>query len=342
MDSELKKAANACHGCLSGLKTLYGRRRDPEDDDPLAVADPFVADEAKLLSSKAFRVLSYKTQVLTNPKNPFVRTRRAHVDEVVACSVVVSDMLGLNTNLVRSIALGHDIGHVPLGHPGEAFLAKAMGREEFCHEVMGPLVAQKVERQGRGLNLTFETLDGMMRHSGNKARAEMTQEAWVVRYTDKFAYIFHDYNDLTRRMNFKIPKDVTSIMNEFGTSQRERTSHAMSGLILESADLGRVSFEKSVMGKRFTELRGLMMGVYIHVTQQNLERIMSPVLEFLQELNQGDPFLLFALLTDRDVIALSELPTRDASHLQGTAISEVLQYMDDIGQLDLCSPYLDW
>ena len=150
------KKADSLRGCLSSLKTTESRRRrvPEEDEDPLTVANRFVSDEAKLLSSKAYRVLGDKTQVFTFPKTPLIRTRKTHVMEVAACSAITSELLGLNTDLVRAAAIGHDIGHVPFGHQGEAWMAKAMGRPGFCHEIMGPVIAQKVERKGTGLNLT--------------------------------------------------------------------------------------------------------------------------------------------------------------------------------------------
>ncbi|MBX4189017.1 HD domain-containing protein [Candidatus Parcubacteria bacterium] len=286
--------------------------------------------------------MALKTQVLTEPGNPFIRTRLAHVLEVDAISNILANALGLNDHLVSAIAHGHDIGHVPLGHPGEHFLAKHIGRKEFCHEILGPLVAQKIERKGQGLNLTWETLDGMMRHSGNTARPEMTQEAWVVRYGDKFAYIFADYSDLSKRMKCPIPAELTELMNKFGISQRSRTSLAMAGLIVESAEMKRVSFEHSELAKNFARLRELMMGVYVHVTEQSLGGIIEPVLKFLETLNLGDPYLLFALMTDKDVIYLANKSNRNFTHLQDTALAERLPYLESIGKLDLCNPYLDW
>jgi dGTPase len=340
--TELFTSVGQLRGCLAHRRTETGRRRHINDEDLLPMYDQFASDEARLESSKSFRLLSHKTQVVTGPENPLVRNRATHVLEVVACSVVLADLLGLNTSLARAIAFGHDIGHVPFGHPGEHFLAEAMGRPEFCHEVMGPIVAQKIERRGRGLNLTFETLDGMMRHSGNKAREDMTQEAWVVRYTDKIAYIFHDYNDLSERMRHPLTRPIHSLMREFGTSQRERTCAVMAGLIAESAEKGKVSFEDSPLAKKFHELRSLMMGIYTHVTQQDLRYIMEPVLRSLEEFALGDPFLLFALMTDRDTIFLFNQRSRNIEHLQHTALKELLPYLEDIGEVDLCDPDLSW
>lgn len=343
MTNELVERANALHGCLSHLRTERGRRKDKDDVDLLTMSDDFASDEARITSSKVFRLLPLKTQVLTAPGSPFIRTRMSHVMEVVADSVVVSDMLGLNTSLVRAIALGHDMGHVPFGHPGEHYLAEHMGKKGvFCHEILGPLVTQKIERQGRGLNLTFETLEGMMCHSGNKAREGMTQEAWVVRYVDKIAYIFADYNDMVKRFGYPIPTRLKVMMDKFGLDHRERTSTAMCGLIIESAERGQVSFEHSDIGRAFSELRREMYEHYGRVTQQDLGVVIEPVLEFLAGLGIGDKYLLFSLLTDRDVQFLHEQKSKNFEHLRNTALGERLPYLDRLGKIDLCDPYLDW
>src|SRR4051812_48119593 len=115
----IREKANSLVGCLSGMRTEFGRRHYKYDEDPLDVQNLFVSDRAKILSSKAFRVLADKTQVFTFPETPLVRSRQAHVLEVEAVSIITSEMLGLNTDLVSAASLGHDIGHVPLGHQGE-------------------------------------------------------------------------------------------------------------------------------------------------------------------------------------------------------------------------------
>lgn len=340
--ASLSKETSNTRGCLRNLCTNEGRRLQEDDEDLLEMFDPFVSDEARILSSKAYRLLALKTQVLTDPKSPFIRTRLSHVSEVVADSVVVADLLGLNVNLVRAIALGHDIGHVPYGHPGEYFLAKHMSRPEFCHEILGPLVAQKIERQGRGLNLTYETLEGMMCHSGNKAHSGMSQEAWVVRFVDKIAYLTADYNDISKRMSYPLPKEIHNLMLEFGTTHRERTTTLMCGLIMESAEQGKVSFEHSDVGKKFSEMRRLMMNVYPRVTEQNLGPIIEPILEFLMGLGIGNEYLLFSLMTDKDIKLLSGQQTRNMEHLKQTALAERLEYMHLLEGIDICNPYMNW
>lgn len=338
----IRKQADSLLGCLSHLRTLEGRRRrDQDEEDPLHISSPFLGDEPKILCSTGYRTLGYKTQVFSHPQNPLIRNRQTHVGEVVAVSVIIAAMLGLNIDLVRAAALGHDIGHVPLGHQGEAWMAKEMGKP-FCHEIMGVVRAQRIERRGRGLNLTWETLDAMMRHSGNFAIPEMSQEAWIVRYADKFAYIFHDINDIGKRLNYPFSKELVDLFSEFGKDQRERTTSAIAALVVESSEMDKVSFEESELGRKFNRIRSLMYDVYPRVTQQNVQDILGPIVDWLKRLGHGDPFLLLALMTDRDVRELSNLTMKDYPAFRQTAAYEVVEHLSDIGEVDLCDPGLNW
>ena len=331
-------------GCLAHLRTHTGRRlHNPRSliEDILDAENPFVKDECKITCSKAFRLLDHKTQVATAPINLLIRNRLTHSMEVVAHSVRTADILGLNIDLARSIALGHDTGHVPFGHQGEAFIGEAMGRPDFCHETMGVVVAQKVERKGRGINLTHETLEGIMCHSGSKAHDGMSPEAWVVRYMDKVAYLFSDYNDMIR-MGWPISAELQSAMNAFGGSQRQRVMRVITDLVIESAACRKVRFEDSDSAKAFKRIRTLMYEIYPKITQQKPHRKMEPVLEFLTGLDIGDPFLLLALMTDKDVMFLSELAMPNIGHLKQTAVGEMIPYLGDIGKVDMCDPSLNW
>lgn len=332
--------AESLRGCLENLKTHYSRRRTQHTE----AGDAFVNDEAAILESKAWRTLAHKTQVFTEPDSPLVRTRQAHVLEVTASSVKTAQSLGLNTNLIRAASLGHDLGHVPFGHQGEDWMKKTMGRPDFCHEKMGPIVMQKIERRGHGLNLTHEVLESGMCHTGDMTHDDMPPEAWVLRYTDKFAYIFHDINDIGNRAGYPLSAEIWKIANSFGDKQRHRELTARSALVVESAAIGKVSFEHSEHAKQFKRLRDLMYEVYVRVTQQDVNMFMEPTLEFLAQLKLADPFMLLAIMTDTDTLKVAQSPKdmRDMNLFNQTALCEIKPYLEEIGTVDLCDPDLDW
>jgi len=343
-NDSLYREAQALRGCLARLRTKIGRRRyDASKDrqDVFILSDPFAGDIARITSSKAYRNLAHKTQVLTDPHNTFIRSRMTHTTEVVACAIVISEMLGLNTSLAQAIAFGHDIGHVPFGHQGESFLAEIMRQPNFCHENMGVIIAQDIERKGAGLNLTFETLEGIQCHSGCKARAGMTAEAWAVRYADKLAYIFHDFNDF-QRVGHPIPRELQMLMDGFGSNQRERTNTAIAGLILESSEAGKVSFDHCDWAQKFAEIRVQMYKVYPMINVHNPVQLIRPVIEFLIKLDESDPFLTFALMTDKDVAYIASQQNKQMEHLRQTAIFEQLPFLRKLGSVDLCDPDMDW
>jgi dGTP triphosphohydrolase len=265
----------------------------------------------------------------------------SHVLEVLAVATRLADILGLNVNLVRAIAMGHDIGHVPFGHQGEDWLSKKMGRK-FTHEVMGVVVAQHIERQCRGLNLTFATLDGMMRHSGKNVSQTMTPEAWVVRYADKIAYLFADYNDLKRlRAEVIMPPGLREVVEWFGEKQRERVAVVEAALVEESARKGRVSFDDSEEARKFVELYKLMNSVYPKVTQQNVDQMLGPIWEELERMSIGNPGLLIALMTDKEIAHLRNYRSLNMSHFSDLGMMEIVPFLRE-KEIDMCAPDLDW
>ena len=144
-------------GCLAHLKCKKGRRRILTDlDDVLPISDLFASDTSKLYSSKAWRRMGDKTQVFTSPNTALVRTRATHVAEVIACSIIASEALGLNTSLVIAAAVGHDIGHVPLGHQGEKWIANQMGHAST--EMLFKVYSRYVPNLTRNDGSAFEKL----------------------------------------------------------------------------------------------------------------------------------------------------------------------------------------
>jgi dGTPase len=171
-------------------------RREPEPDSP--VRTPFQRDRDRIVHSKAFRRLKHKTQVFIAPEGDHYRTRLTHTLEASGISRTVARALGLNEDLTEAIGLGHDLGHPPFGHLGEEVLDQALSQHGrgFHHNEHSLRVVEKLEREGRGLNLTDQVRDGILNHTGSGMPA--TLEGRDVRIVDRVAYINHDIDDALR------------------------------------------------------------------------------------------------------------------------------------------------
>ncbi len=184
-------------------KSYAGRGRE-RAEEPSLVRTDFQRDRDRIIHSKAFRRLKHKTQVFIAPKGDHYVTRLTHTLEVAQIARTISRALNLNEDLTEGIALGHDLGHPPFGHTGEAALADVLP-EGFRHAQQSLRVVEKLEGGGKGLNLTWEVRDGIVNSS--KVREDIfaegfglpsTLEGRVVRVSDAIAYINHDVADTIR------------------------------------------------------------------------------------------------------------------------------------------------
>ena len=175
----------------------------PEPPDP--VRPIFQHDRDRIIHSKAFRRLAGKTQVFLAPEGDHYRTRITHTLEVAQIARTVTRALRLNESLTEAIVMGHDLGHTPFGHAGEKVLAKLMP-DGFHHVKQSLRVVEVLEREGRGLNLSREVRDGILKHSKGKGHIisdnpnllAMTLEGQIVRISDIVAYVNHDLDDAVR------------------------------------------------------------------------------------------------------------------------------------------------
>ncbi len=342
-DKDLCDRWAATENALAHLRTTTSHRRHQYPNSIHNVGDPFLRDYSVIKSSKGWRRGMLKNQVATTRCKSHLRCRASHVCEVGAHSERVASHLGLNVFLAQAIAAGHDIGHVPFGHQGEHYLQDRV-KMKFTHEVMGVIVAQKIERKGRGLNLTHATLDGMWRHSGNNACLEMTQEAWVVNICDKIAYLWADLNDF-KRLTWTCSKEVYDVAADFGPSQRHRTFRTMLALCEESAVTGRVKFEDSEEAILFNHFRKLMYKEYDKLVEQKVGRFLDPIYDFLERSEKIPPWLGIALLTDAEVCAIHTNPDLLSwSHIDTTGLGEIINLMDHPHLFDpnLYRLDLDW
>lgn len=277
-----------------------------EDDDYVYDFNPYELDTTKILFSKAGRRLAYKTQVFNQPVNKHIRTRDIHTGEVVGISKIISYILGLNTRLTTAIAYGHDIGHFPLGHTTEELftnkLREETGSESLIldHSLMGLILVNCVERKGLGLNLTYETMEGILNHSVGggdfRLNEDIPEEYKVVRYADKIAYVFSDVNDAERIKslnpnsevfkpiydNLKIIED--SKESKINGKQRRRTYNCISALVEESINKDTVVFSEGTVFNAFEKVRKNMYDLVYHKIKWNVQNTMvETIAEVLEQ-----------------------------------------------------------
>ena len=180
------------------------------DEKPCDIRPVFQRDRDRILYSKSFRRLKDKTQVFLTPNGDHYRTRMTHSLEVAQNARTIARALALNEDLTEAIALGHDLGHTPFGHAGERAL-NAVCPFGFKHNEQSLRIVEKLEKGGKGLNLTFEVRDGILNHEMELTPA--TLEGRVVRLSDKITYMHHDIDDAMRGGILS----VTEIPDEIGS-----------------------------------------------------------------------------------------------------------------------------
>ncbi|ADL04770.1 deoxyguanosinetriphosphate triphosphohydrolase [Lacrimispora saccharolytica] len=206
-------------------KNSRGREREEEACD---IRTAYQRDRDRIIHCKAFRRLKHKTQVFLAPEGDHYRTRLTHTLEVSQIARTIAKSLRMNEDLTEAIALAHDLGHTPFGHSGEAILNKICS-QGFAHYRQSVRVVEILEKNGMGLNLTWEVRDGILNHrtSGQPS----TLEGAIVRLSDKIAYINHDIDDAIRARMFveeDLPECYTGIL---GHSVRERLNNLIHDII---------------------------------------------------------------------------------------------------------------
>ncbi len=214
----------------------------------------FQRDRDKIIHSKAFRRLMHKTQVFLFPVDEHYRTRMTHTLEVAQIARIICRALNLNEDLVEAAALGHDIGHTPFGHAGEMVMQECFD-PSFTHYKQSLRVVEKLENDGRGLNLTWEVRDGIVNHTGSCMAS--TLEGIVLKYADRIAYINHDIDDACRAGIMKaddIPKDITEIL---GDHHGQRINTMVSSVIEASTGRPEIAMTKDI-GDAMDRLRDFL------------------------------------------------------------------------------------
>jgi dGTPase len=290
---------------LSPFATLSSKtrgRQRPEEECPLRPA--FQHDRDRIIHSKSFRRLKHKTQVFLAPTGDHYRTRLTHTLEVSQIARTISKSLHLNEDLTEAISLAHDLGHTPFGHAGEDTLNGVLAGG-FNHSEQSLRVVDLLEKDGRGLNLTFEVREGISKHS--KGRGEIfsqdpedtsvTLEAQIVRIADIIAYINHDIDDAIRGEIISIGDIPRSCLDCLGETHSERINTMVNDIILETRKRvdGRLSITEEVLIS-IVKLRDFLWDrVYenetVHQDFHKASKILKELYEYFMV--QPDSFLSF-------------------------------------------------
>lgn len=240
---------------LSPFATLSVNSRGRDREEPQCDIRPvFQRDRDRILHCKSFRRLKHKTQVFLSPKGDHYRTRLTHTLEVSQNARTIAKALRLNEDLVEAIALGHDLGHTPFGHAGERILNKLCD-EGYRHNEQSVRIVEKLEKDGKGLNLTWEVRDGILNHQ--TSMMPHTLEGKIVRLSDKIAYINHDIDDAIRAKVMSeedIPLEIRKVL---GMTTKERLNTLIHNIIMNSMGKNDIVMSEEI-GGAMQDLRKFM------------------------------------------------------------------------------------
>ena len=253
-----------------------GRQR-PEEQDPIRPV--FQRDRDRVLHCKAFRRLKQKTQVFLSPEGDLYRTRLTHTLEVSQIARTIARALRLNEDLTEAISLAHDLGHTPFGHAGERALDK-LTPGGFKHYMQSLRVVDKLEKDGQGLNLTWEVRNGIVTHT--KGIWAATPEGRIVRMADQIAYVNHDIEDAVRAGVLDpatLPKDCTAVL---GQTKSARITTMINSILAHSDGDVAVGAEEN---EAFLALRDFMYAtVYVDKTakagEQKVDKVIGELYEY--------------------------------------------------------------
>lgn len=229
---------------LSPFATLSQNSKGRDKEEPQCDIRPvFQRDRDRILHCKAFRRLKHKTQVFLTPRGDHYRTRLTHTLEVSQNARTIAKALRLNEDLVEAIALGHDLGHTPFGHAGE-YMLNEICEDGFKHNEQSVRIVEKLEKNGKGLNLTWEVRDGMKNHQTSLMPS--TLEGKIVRLSDKIAYINHDIDDAIRARVLSeedIPLEYREIL---GGTTRKRLDTLIHNIVTNSLGKNDICMSREV------------------------------------------------------------------------------------------------
>ena len=237
-------------------------------EEKCPIRTDFSRDKDRIVHSKAFRRLKHKTQVFISPNNDHFRTRLTHTLEVSQIATTISKALMLNTDLTEAISLGHDLGHTPFGHMGERALKK-VNPHGFNHYEQSIRVVDVLEKDGKGLNLTYEVKDGILNHTGS-GRAK-TFEGQIIKYADRIAYLNHDIDDAIRASILKVEDIPEKYLKTLGYAHSERINTLILDLINYTNSKDEVGMTKEIEDAMMGLRAFLFDSVYKLVAEEEIK-----------------------------------------------------------------------
>lgn len=310
------------HACYS--QASKGRERV---EKPCPVRTIFQVDRDRILHCKAFRRLKYKTQVFLSPEGDHYRTRLTHTLEVSQVARTMARALRLNEDLTEAIALGHDLGHTPFGHAGERVLSDLL-QDGFHHVNQSLRVVEKLEKNGAGLNLSWEVRDGILHHSKGRGAIQgrnseflpKTLEGQLVRLSDVIAYVNHDLDDAIRG-GLVAPDDVPqALRNALGENNSQRLNTMITDLIetTQAENYAVVKLSKEI-AETVSELRD-----WLHANVYRAEAVED---EFRKASRVLKELFVYFLAKPEDIVACGG--RRDMDDVTEIQIADFLAGMTD-------------
>ncbi|MBR3934072.1 MAG: deoxyguanosinetriphosphate triphosphohydrolase [Clostridia bacterium] len=257
---------------LSSMATLSKNTKGrSKPEEKCSLRTEYARDRDRIIHSKAFRRLKHKTQVFICLDNDHFRTRLTHTLEVSQIARTIAHALRLNEDLVEAIALGHDIGHTPFGHSGERAL-DSVSPCGFKHYKQSLRVVDYLEKDGEGMNLTFEVRDGIANHSGSNTAA--TPEGVIIKYADRIAYINHDIDDAVRAGVIKLSDIPYYLLESLGNTGSERINTLITDIVTNSLKTGTVSMSRDVENHMMALREFMFEKVYYKLAQRDDQAFM--------------------------------------------------------------------
>ncbi len=295
-------------------------RRQPETESPVRTC--FQRDRDRIIHCKSFRRLKMKTQVFIAPDGDHYRTRLTHTLEVMQIARTIARALCLNEDLTEAIALGHDLGHTPFGHAGERALNEIYG--SFRHNEQSLRVVDVLEKDGQGLNLTFEVRDGILNHSGGLKN--LTPEGELVQLADRMAYVNHDTDDAMRAGLIRAGELPQSAVAVLGGTNSKRINAMVLSVIEASQDLRGIRMNQRE-AQAMDELRNFLFErVYRTPQAIRQEEILKEKLNYA-----FDHFVSSPELLPPELLRLGDVRRAACDYIAGMSDSYALRVFAELG-----------